>query len=163
MDLFLFPAFQDLVRVLKAGLSRLEDRPRAGLLYDLKRKPVCFQPGIHKSDFGFHGAAVGDPHGFEDCIIVPLVTCVGLLGVGDRRDPFFGPGHGHGFDVADTAVVPAYAVFDKVFDEIGGKAQTVVEEQDLLDFRSSQGLTQILFGNIQKLDDLLVLLQFADP
>lgn len=54
----------------------------------------------------------------------------------------------------------ADAVLDQVFDQICGKAQAVIEEKNLLYFRGGQGFAQILFCNIKKLDNILVLFQF---
>ena len=58
---------------------------------------------------------------------------------------------------------PADAVFDQILNQVRGELQFIIEKHDLLHLPRCECLTQVLFRDIKKLYDLIILLQFLHP
>ena len=58
-------------------------------------------------------------------------------------------------------MIVADAVLDQIVDQVYGHTKAVIEKQKLLNLCRRECLTEILFGDIKKLDDVLVLFEFA--
>jgi len=160
MYIFLFPAFQNLVCILEAGLTCLKDSTVAGFLDDLHGKAIGSKPGVHQCDLCLYGIAVGDSESLENRKIVFIISGAGLLGFFHRGNPLLSPGKSHLLDVADALVIVAHAIFNQIFDQVSRHAKAIIEEKHLLNFCRWKCFAKILFGYIKKLDDIFVLFQF---
>ena len=134
MYIFLFPAFQNLVCILEAGLTCLKDSTVAGFLDDLHGKAIGSKPGVHQCDLCLYGIAVGDSESLENRKLVFIISGAGLLGFFHRGKPLLSPGKSHLLDVADALVIVAHAIFNQIFDQVSRHAKAIIEEKHLLNF-----------------------------
>ena len=112
-----FPAFQNLVCILEAGLTCLKDSTVAGFLDDLHGKAIGSKPGVHQCDLCLYGIAVGDSESLENRKIVFIISGARLLGFFHRGNPLLSPGKSHLLDIADALVIVAHAIFNQIFDQ----------------------------------------------
>ena len=91
-DSLLKPAFQDAVRIGKAGLSRRQDRAAAGFCDDIKSKAVLVQPEIHILDLLIQRIPVADAECPQDRKIIFVIEIGLFLGLTDCGDLLLGPG-----------------------------------------------------------------------
>ena len=78
MDSFFKPAFQDAVRIGKAGLPGGKNSAAAGFCDNVQSETILIHPEIHILDFFIQGIAVGNTEGPQDSKVI-LIVQIGLF------------------------------------------------------------------------------------